>query len=194
MTSVVVAEIAGGGRRSYVCLCILSKSPACSEATMPGSSLSSSLPLPFFPLCLPLFPPLVISSRPPLPLPTIPLSPSSPLFTSLRATPPHLSPLIFISVRSPRLLFPSTIWMLIPPFQISSSHVFFVEVLFSCGWWEFFPRPLFFVIRGLSLLSITHFLPASSVLFFLCTAFPSTIFQPSVSGRVVVVVSVGGAS
>jgi hypothetical protein len=160
---------------------------------MLGSSLSSSLPYLSFPLCPPLFPPLIISSGSALPLPSIPLSPSTPLFTSLRATPPCLSPLGFIGVASPRLPFPSTIWTLIPLFLMTSAHVFFAEVLVSHGWWEFFPHPLFFVIGGLSLVSIAHFLPASSVLFFLFVTFPSTVFQPLVSGWAVAVVSVGGA-
>jgi hypothetical protein len=161
---------------------------------MLGSSLSSSLPLPFCPFCPPLFPLLVISSRPPLPLPTAPLSPSSPLFTSLHAAPPHLSPLIFVSIASPRLPFPSTIWTLIPPFLMTSAYVFFMEVLFGHGWWEFLPCLLFFIIGGLSLISITYFLPTSSVLFFLCIAFPSTVFQLLVLIGVVVVVSVRGVS
>jgi hypothetical protein len=94
----------------------------CSEATAPGSSLSSSLPLPLFPFCPPLFPALFEFSRPPLPLPTAPLSPSSPLFASLYAAPPHLSPLIFVGVVSPTLPFPSTIWILIPPVLTTSAR------------------------------------------------------------------------
>jgi hypothetical protein len=112
---------------------ILSKSPACSEATALGSSLSSSLPLLFFPFCLPLFPPLVVSSRPPLPLPTILLSPSSTYFASLHATPPCITPLIFTGIVSPRLPFPSTIWTLIPLLLTTSAYIIFVELLVSHG-------------------------------------------------------------
>jgi hypothetical protein len=75
-----------------------------------------------------------------------------------------------------------------------SAYVFFMEVLVSHGLWEFFPHPPFFVIRGLSLISIAYFLPTSLVLFFLFVTFPSIVFQPSVSSRAVVVVSVGDVS
>jgi hypothetical protein len=172
----------------------LSKSPGCSEATLPGSSLSSSLPLPCFPVCPPLFPPLVISSGPHLPLPIAPLSPSSPLFVSLRATPPRHSPLLIIGVVSPRWPFPSTIWTLIPPLLMTSAHVFLVEVVFGCGWWEFFPCPPFFVVGVLSCISFAHILSASVLFFFLCVAFPSTVFHPSISTGAVTGASGRGVS
>jgi hypothetical protein len=86
-------------------------------------------------------PPLVISSGPPLPLPAAPLSPSSPRFASLRAAPPHLSPLLVVGVVSPRLPFPSTIWTLIPPLLTTSAQVFLAEGMFFRGWWVFFPLP-----------------------------------------------------
>jgi hypothetical protein len=161
---------------------------------MPGSSLSSSCPLPFFPVCPPLFPPLIIFSGPPLALPTAPLTPSSHLFASLHAAPPHLSPLIFVGVVSPRLPFPSSIWTLMPPLLMTSAHVFFVGVLFSHSWWEFFPHPPFFVVGGLSLISVTHFLPTCSFFFFLGVPFPSTVLQPSVSTGVVAGALGSGAS
>jgi hypothetical protein len=173
---------------------ILSKSPACSEATTPGSSLSSFLPLPFFPICPPLFPLLVVCSGPPLPLPTAPLSPFSPLFASLCAAPPGLSPLIFVSVVSPRLPFPSTIWTLIAPFLMTSAHIFFAGVLFGHCWWEFFARPPFFVVGGLLRVSVARSLSAASLFLFLCIAFPSAVFQPSVATGAVVGASGRGVS
>jgi hypothetical protein len=61
-----------------------------------------------------------------------------------------------------------TIWTLMPPFFTTSAYVFFVGVLFGRGWWEFFHRPPFFVVGGLSLISVAHCLPATSLLFILC--------------------------
>jgi hypothetical protein len=157
--------------------------------------LSILLPSPpIFPVCPPLFPPLLIISRPPLPLPTAPLSPSSPLFARLRAAPPRLSPLVFVDVVSPRLPFPSTIWTLIPPFLMTSAHGFFSGGPFSRGWWEFFPRPPFFVVGVLSLVSVTRFLPASWLFRFLDVAFPSTVCQPSVTRGAAVGASGRGVS
>jgi hypothetical protein len=161
---------------------------------MPGSSLSSFLPLPCFPLCPPLFPLLVISSRPPLPLLIAPLSPSTPLFTHLHAAPPRLSPLVFVSVVSPRLPFPSTIWTLIPPVQTTSAHVFFAGVLVFIGWWGFFPCPPYCVIGGLPFVSVAHILSASAFFLCLCVALPSTVFHPSVSTGAVAGASGRGVS
>jgi hypothetical protein len=153
---------------------------------MLGSALSSTLPLPCFPIFVPLFPPLVFISGPSLPLPIMPVSPASFFIPSLLAAPPHLSPLIFVSVVSPRLPFPGTIWTLIRTLLMTSAHVFLLEVLLGCGWWEFFPCPPFFVTGVLPFISFTLFLSASAVFFFLCVAFPSTVFHPSVSTGVVV--------
>jgi hypothetical protein len=135
---------------------------------MPGSCLSSSLPLPFFPLCPPLFPLLVISSRPPLPLLIAPLSSSTLRFASLRADPPYLSPLVFVGVVSPRLQFPSTVWTLIPPVRTTSAHVFFAGVLVFIAWWGFLPRPLFCVVGGLPIVAVARLLSASAFFLFLC--------------------------
>jgi hypothetical protein len=168
--------------------------PVHTEAAAPGSPLSSTLPLPFCPVCPPLFPPLIISSRPTLPLPIAPLSRSTPIFASLRAAPPRLSPLIFVGVVSPRLPFPSTIWTLIPLFLTTSAPVVFAEVLFGRGWWEFFPRAPFFVVGALLLVSYACFFSASLFRFFLCVAFPSTVVQPSVSTGVLAGVSGRGVS
>jgi hypothetical protein len=165
----------------YLSRVILSRSPVSSEATMPGSSLSSSLPPLFLLMFPPVFPPHGVISGPSLPHPIAHLSPSSLFSISLHTAPPRLSPLIFISVVSPRLPFTSTFWMLIPPLLMTSAHVLLVEVLLGYGWWEFFPRRPFFVIRVFSCTISVLLLSASSVSFFHCIAFPSTVFQPSVS-------------
>jgi hypothetical protein len=124
-----------------------------------------------------------------LPLPIAPLSLSSYLLASLHAAPPHLSPLIFSGIVSPRLPFPSTIWTLIPLLLRISVHVFLVEIVFGHSWWEFFPCLLFFVIGVFSCPVSVLLLSATSVFFFHCVAFPSTVFQLSVSTGVVVGVS-----
>jgi hypothetical protein len=155
---------------------VWSKCPAYTEATAPGSSLSSTLPLIFLSIFRPLFPPHGFISGPSLPLPITPLSPTLLLLSSLLAAPPHLAPLVFLGVVSPRLPFPSTMWTLIPPFLMISTHIFLVEVLWGRGWWEFFPCPLFFVVGVLSLVSFAWFLSASTVFFFLYVAFPSIVF------------------
>jgi hypothetical protein len=111
----------------------------------------------------------------------MPLSPSSPLFASLCAAHPCLSPLVFISAVSPRLPFPSTIWTLIPPLLTTSAHVFLVDVVLGHGWCEFFPCPPFFVLGVLLHVSFAHFLSASLFFFFLGIACPSTVVYPSVS-------------
>jgi hypothetical protein len=69
-----------------------------------------------------------------LPLAITPLSPSSLFLASLYTTLPCLSPLFFICVASPRLLFPSTIWTLMPPALMTSAYVFSVEVVFGHSW------------------------------------------------------------
>jgi hypothetical protein len=167
-------------------MCLLIQVPCLHRGCRARLHLSSALPLPFFPICPSLFPSLFISSGPSLPLPVAPLPPCIPLCTSLHAAPPCLSPLFFISVVCPRLPFPSIIWRLIPPFRMISAHVFFVEVVLVCGCWGFFPRPPFFIVGGLSLVSFIRFLPMSSFFFFLCVAFPSTVFHLSISKGAVV--------
>jgi hypothetical protein len=144
---------------------------------MLGSTLSSTLPLQCFPISPALFPPLGIISRLSLPHPF----PSSLFFVSLHAAPPHLSPLIFIGVVSPRLPFPSIIWTLIPPFLMISTHVLFMEVLLGHGWCQFFPHPPCLVIRVLLFICFTQFLSASAALFCLHVVLPCTVFQPSIS-------------
>jgi hypothetical protein len=117
---------------------------------------------------------------------------SPPILASLSQPacyPRRLSPLAFVGVESPRLPFPSTMWTFIPPLLMISAHVFLVEVLFGHGWWEFFPRPPFFVIGVLSYISFTHFLSASTLFFFLCIVFPSAVFYPSISTGAVMGVS-----
>jgi hypothetical protein len=97
-------------------------------------------PVPFSPVLLSSFPP--VTSRPTVPLPSSPLSPTSAFFPSLHAAPPHVSPLrVVVGVTSPRLLFPSTIWMLIVLLFTTSAQVFFTEGVFCRGWWVFFPLP-----------------------------------------------------
>jgi hypothetical protein len=80
-----------------------------------------------------------------------------------------------MAVVSPRFLFPSTIWTLIPPLFMTSTYAFLVEVLLACSWWEFFPYLPFFDISGLSLTSFVLVLSTSAFFFFLCVAFPSTV-------------------
>jgi hypothetical protein len=111
-----------------------SKCPACIGATMLGSPLSSTLPLPSYPICPPLFRPYCITSKPSLPLlfATLSLSPSS--LASLCAAPPHLSPLLAIGFVSLRLPFPSTIWTLIPLLLMTSAQVFLAEGVFIHSW------------------------------------------------------------
>jgi hypothetical protein len=175
--------------QSQPCVCCC-KCPACTGATTPGSPLSSTLPLPSFPICPPLFPPRCISSGPSLPLLFAPLSPSSSFFASLHATPPLLSPLLAIGVVSPRLPFPSTIWTLIPPLLMTSAQVFLAEGVFVHGWWVFFPLPLFFIVGVLFAVVAACLLSALSFLLFFCVAFPSTVFHlPLSTGAVVVGVS-----
>jgi hypothetical protein len=149
-------------------------------------------PAPSSPMLLASFP--LVTSWPTVPLPSLPLSPTSAFFLSLRAVPPHLSPLhIVIGVANPRLLFPSTIWTLMPLLFMTSAQVFFAEGIFCWGWWVFFPLPLFFVI-GILLSIVIICLWAAFLLFlFLCIAFPCTIFYSlfpagavvGASGRVV---------
>jgi hypothetical protein len=67
-------------------------------------------------------------------------------------------------------------------------------VLVFVGWWDLFPCLRFFVVRGLPLFSVAHFLSASSFFFFLCIAFPSTVFHPSISTGAVVGASGPGVS
>jgi hypothetical protein len=164
-----------------------SKCPACTGATMPGSPLSSTLPLPCFPSCPPLFLLRVTSSGPSLPLPFTPLSPSSSFFASLCAAPPRLSPLLVLGVVSPRLPFPSTISTLIPPFLMTSAQVFLAEGVFSHGWWVFFPLPPFIVLGVLLAVVAARLLSAFSFFLFFCVAFPCTVFHPSFSAWAVVV-------
>jgi hypothetical protein len=154
---------------------------------MPGSSLSSSLPLPDFSVCPPLFPPLFVFSGPPLPLPTAPLSPSTSYFASLRATPPCLSPRLVVDVVSPRLAFPSTIWTLMPPLLMTSVQVFLAEGVFVRGWWVFFPLPPFVVLGVLLAVVAARLLSALSFLLFFCAAFPFTVCHPSFSAGAVAV-------
>jgi hypothetical protein len=98
-------------------LVIWSMYPVCTEATTPGSPLSSTLPPPCLSIFPPLFPLHCAVSRPPLPLPFAPLSPAplTPALvfsSSLHTAPPSLTPLspfILIGVACPRLPFPSTI-------------------------------------------------------------------------------------
>jgi hypothetical protein len=114
---------------------------------------AAGLPLPPLPLTLSPPPLVALVSLPPIPSwPTLPrfsspLSPTPSFHPSLHAAPPLLSPRFFVSgVISPRLLFPCTIWTLMPPLLMTSAQVFFTEVLVICSWWEFFPRPRVFVI------------------------------------------------
>jgi hypothetical protein len=106
----------------------------------------------------------------------------------------QISPLFFVSVVSPRLLFPSTIWTLIPPALTTSAHVFVGGVLVFSAWWGFFPHPPFYVVGGLPFGSVERFLSAFSFFFFLCVAFPSTVFYPSVSTGAVAGASGRGVS
>jgi hypothetical protein len=117
-----------------------------------------------------------------------PLSPTLSLLPSLCAALPLRSPLFLISgVANLRLLFPSTIWILMPPLLMTSAQVFFAEVSIIHGWWEFFPYPPVFIIGGLLLVSVAHLLSAFSFLLFFCAALPSTVFHLSFSARAVVV-------
>jgi hypothetical protein len=105
----------------------------------------STPPTPSSPILLTSFP--LVTSGPTVPLPSLPLSPTSALFPSLRTAPPCLSPLhIVIGIASLRLLFPSTIWMLMLLLFTTSAQVFFAEGVFCWGWWVFFPLPLFFIV------------------------------------------------
>jgi hypothetical protein len=141
-----------------------------------------SPPLRFVPV-----PSLPVTFGPPAPLPFAPLSPTPAFFPSLRAAPPHLSPLLVIGVVSPRLPFPSTIWTLIPPLLTTSAQVFLAEGVFVRGWWVFLPLPRFFVVGVLFVVVTARLLSALSFLLFFCAAFPSTVFHLSFSAGAVVV-------
>jgi hypothetical protein len=154
---------------------------------MLGSPLSSTLPLPSFPICLPLFPLCCIPSKPSLPLLFTPLSLSPSFLASLHTAPPCLSPLLAIGVVSLRLPFPSTIWTSIPPLLMTSAQVFFAEGVFIHGWWVFFPLPPVFFIGVLFVVIIAYLLSALPFLLFFCMAFPSTVFHPPLSTGAVVV-------
>jgi hypothetical protein len=150
----------------------------------PPPRLSTPLfpPLPFVPV-----PSLPVIFRLPVPLPSSPLSPPPAFFPSLRAAPPHLSPVLVAGVVSPRLPFPSTILTLIPPLLTTSAQVFLVEGVFVHGWWVFFPLPPFFVVGVLFAVVAARLLSALSFLLFVCLAFPSTVFYPSFTAGAVVV-------
>jgi hypothetical protein len=127
---------------TYFCLSLViwSTYPTYTEAIMLGSSLSSSLPSPVFPVFPPLFPLLDFTSGLSLPLPSTPLSPAILFLTSLLAAPPYLALLIVRGVVCPRLPFTSTIWTLILPLLMTSAYIILWEVLLFIGWCDFFPH------------------------------------------------------
>jgi hypothetical protein len=158
--------------------------------TRPPPPLLSSPLSPPLPLVLASLPPML--GRPTLPHPSSPLSPTHSILPSLCTAPPLLCPLFFIGVvTSPRLPFPSTIWMSIPLLLMTSAQVFLAAGVFVCGWWVLFPLPPFFVFGVRLVLVVAHLLLALSFHLFFCTAFPSTVFHPCFSIRAVVVGALG---
>jgi hypothetical protein len=159
----------------FLPLCPPQQKKSYNAAGPPPPPLSTALspPLPFVPV-----PSLPVTFGPPVPLPSSPPSPAPAFFPSLRAAPPRLSPLLVVGVVSPRLPFPSTIWMLIPPLLTISAQVFLSEGVFVRGWWVVFPLPPFFVVGVLLVVVAAHLLSAIAFLLFFCTGHHTATATP----------------